>query len=41
MPIVTQTLHCTTLLVHDYDAAIDFFTRAMRFTLLAGKPRAH
>lgn len=32
--IVTQTLACTTLLVHDYDAAIDFFTRALRFALL-------
>ena len=32
--IVSQTLACTTLLVHDYDTAIDFFTRALWFSLL-------
>ena len=31
---MSQTLACTTLLVHDYDTAIDFFTRALRFALL-------
>ena len=30
---MSQTLACTTLLVHDYDTAIDFFTRALQFSL--------
>lgn len=30
--------HGMTYLVHDYDEAIDFFTRALRFTLIEDVP---
>ncbi len=35
---MTQSLHCTTLLVVDYDEAIDFFCRALRFALIEDRP---
>jgi catechol 2,3-dioxygenase-like lactoylglutathione lyase family enzyme len=33
-----HTLAAVSLLVHDYDAAIDFFTRALRFELVEDTP---
>ena len=35
---MTQQLHAVALLVREYDEAIDFFTRAMRFTLVEDRP---
>ncbi len=35
---MTQSLHGITLLVHDYDDAIAFFTRALRFELCEDTP---
>ncbi|MCZ4315956.1 VOC family protein [Comamonadaceae bacterium G21597-S1] len=35
---MTQSLHGMTLLVHDYDDAIAFFTRALRFELCEDTP---
>ena len=35
---VTQTLAAVSLLVREYDEAIEFFTRALRFTLVEDTP---
>ncbi len=39
-PAVPQSLLAVTLLVEDYDEAIDFFTRVLRFTLVTDTPLA-
>lgn len=38
-PPMTRQLATVTLLVHDYDEAIRFFTEALRFTLVEDTPR--
>lgn len=35
---MTHSIQTITLLVHDYDEAIDFFTKALRFTLVEDTP---
>lgn len=35
---MTRTLSAVSLLVRDYDEAIDFFTRVLRFTLVEDSP---
>jgi catechol 2,3-dioxygenase-like lactoylglutathione lyase family enzyme len=36
---VTEAIACATLLVRDYDEAIEYFTRALGFTLVEDSPR--